>query len=101
MGEGGSPPPPMPVELRVLFLLRARVPACRWDPRRVALTVADYQAHIDVEEVAAECADWIHRQPSRVKDPEALLRTMFKKAKAQQPVIPQLLSQYDRLRPTA
>ncbi len=91
----------MPVELRVLFLLRARVPDLRWDPRRVALCVADYQAHIDVEEVAAKCADWIQSgQASRLRDPEGALRTFMEKAKAQGPETAPALSQYDRLRPT-
>jgi hypothetical protein len=97
-----NPPPiqfPKPAELRVLYLLRDRVPAFRWDPHRVVLCVRDYRAHVDVEEVAARCADWmISGQATRVRDPDGTLRSFMAREKQsvlERPEMP-MLARYDR-----
>lgn len=100
MGGVDPTPFPSPLELRVLYLMRNRVPAFRWDPVRVVLAVRDFQQHVDVEEVAARCADlMMSGQLSRVKDPEGTLRGFLERARTEtraRPEQPQL-AVYDRL----
>lgn len=73
-----------PRALRVLTLLRARVPQYSWNARRVVQACKDFDHYIDVEEVAARCADWMTSGHVRsLKDPEGTLRGFFEKAKAQ------------------
>jgi hypothetical protein len=99
---GGVDPTPLPrpLELRVLYLMRDRVPRFRWDPTRVVLAVRDFEQHIDVEEVAGRCADlMMSGQLSRMKDPEGTLRTFFERARAEARAHPEqpALAAYDRI----
>jgi hypothetical protein len=99
---GGTPPPSLsPVELRVLHMLRERVPGLAWDPRRTVLCVRDFQPHVDVEEVAQACADWLMSgQATRVKDGPATLRAFLTKAKKNRPQgarVPPELTVYNRM----
>ena len=49
----------LPIELRVLGLLRERAPQVSWPGRRVVWCVRDYKDVIDVESVAARLVDAI------------------------------------------
>lgn len=81
--------------------MRTRVPEHLWDVRRIALAVADYEQIIDVEEVAAQCADWMMSgQAKRVRDPTGTLRGFFQRAaekkRAETPASSPQLRRYDR-----
>ncbi len=80
----------LPLGLRVLALMRERVPRLAWDPRAVLLVVEDYEHIIDVEEVAAECAHWLMTSGTRAKDGPMTLRGFCSKRKAQ--VAPKVVS---------
>ena len=95
---GDRSPQLVPLELRVLATMRDRVPGLSWDPRRVVLAVRDYEPYVDVEEVAARCADWLMSESSnRVKDGPGTLRAFLAKAKQTVPTRSDpRLSVYDR-----
>lgn len=87
----------LPRELRVLFLLRERVPHLRWDARRVVLAVRDFEHVIDSELVAARCADWLMGpDAARVRDAPAQLRRYYEKERATS--APNVTSLAERLR---
>lgn len=75
-----SPQHTLPVGLRVLALLKARVPRLDWDARLTLLVVADYEHIIDVEEVAQACAHFLETS-TRAQDGPRTFRTMCAREK--------------------
>ncbi len=64
--------------MRVLILLRERVPRVRWDPALVVQCVADFE-DLDVLEAAAHCALYMQQHPAAANGPRTL-RTFFERA---------------------
>lgn len=93
----------LPLELRVLRLLRDRAPGVTWDARRVIWCVRDYRDVINVLAVAARLADLVAGgELSRLRDGPATLRSFCEKEKEQRapnvtPLVSSQASRYDRL----
>lgn len=62
----------LPLGIRVLTLLRERMPDCQWDPRLVAQCVVDFEQDVDVLEVAARCAAFMQEKPGAMNGPRTL-----------------------------
>lgn len=73
----------LPLDLRVLVMLRDRVPHIEWGARRVILAVRDFEDIVDVELVAQRCCDWLMGPDAqRVKDGPAQLRRYLEQERA-------------------
>lgn len=85
--------------LRVYLLVARRAPRFTWNVRRVAQAVADTPG-IDHSRVAADTADFLEHEATRVRDHHGALRAAFRRAHDQTTPTPEgstAHAAYDRL----